>query len=421
MSLLNNSESARNLVFYFQVHQPRRLRWMRFFDIGNGGSYFNDNLNRELINRVSRSCYLPTNSLLLKLIQKNPNIRINFSISGTALEQFDEYAPEVIESFRALAETGSVEFLGETYYHSLACLIPGHELEIQALKHSELIEKLFGKRPQVFRNTELIYNDEVGKRIAALGFTGIFTDGVASILGNRRSVHQLYQHPHDPALRIFLRNYVLSDDIAFRFSHHGSPLTAETYISWLNDIPGYERLVNIAMDYETFGEHHRKETGILNFLKKLLGMLAKSPSHRMLTASEAVAAIQPVAKLSVPEYVSWADNERDLSAWTGNDMQKDALASLMKLDKNVKAIGNPNLLRLWRTFQTSDHFYYMSTKKGTDGKVHNYFSPFPSPYEAFINFMNVLTDFTLVVKHEKSTKSATKNLTRSSGIETVDV
>ncbi|HYC85191.1 MAG TPA: glycoside hydrolase family 57 protein [Chryseosolibacter sp.] len=402
MSLLNNSENRRNVIFYFQVHQPRRLRPMRFFDIGSGHSYFNDSLNRDIVQRVAKSCYLPANALLLKVIQKNPNVRINFSISGVALEQFEEFAPEVIESFRALAETGSVEFLGETYYHSLACLIPGHEFEIQILKHAELVEKLFGKRPRVFRNTELIYSDEIGRRVAALDFRGIFTDGVQKILGNSKSVNQVYHHPEDPSLKILLRNYLLSDDIAFRFNHHHAPLTAETYVSWLSDIPAFERIVNIAMDYETFGEHQKKETGIFSFLKKLLSTLARSSSHRMMSATEAVDMLESAGKLSVPQHVSWADHERDLSAWIGNDMQKDALASLLKLDKPVKAAANAQMLKLWRSLQTSDHFYYMSTKRGTDGAVHDYFSPFPSPYEAFINYMNVLTDFTLHVKHSKA-------------------
>jgi len=395
---------------------------MRFFDIGNGLSYFNDGLNKEMIHRISKSCYLPANNLLLKLIQKHPGIRINFSISGVALDQFMESAPEVIDSFRALAETGSVEFLGETYYHSLACLVPGHEMEIQALKHAELIEKLFGKRPQVFRNTELIYNDEVGKRIAALGFKGIFTDGVQKILSNNKSVNQLYHHPEDHGLKIFLRNFLLSDDIAFRFSHHTNPLTADTYISWLNDFPAYDRIVNIAMDYETFGEHHKKESGIFNFMKKLFDLLGRSAGHKLHTASEAVDRITPFGKLSAPQYVSWADRERDLSAWIGNDMQKDALASLIKLEKTAKASGDPNILRIWRSLQTSDHFYYMSTKKGTDGTVHNYFSPFPSPYEAFINYMNVLTDFTLALKHQQKTlRSTSKIIANSSAVEAVNI
>jgi alpha-amylase len=402
MSLLNSrGENTRNLLFYFQVHQPRRLKPTRFFDIGSEAT-FNDSLNRDIIQRVARSCYLPTNALLLKLIEKYPQIRLSFSISGVALDQFSEYAPEVIDSFKALADTGCVEFLGETYYHSLACAMSGHEFEIQILKHAELIEKYFGKRPQVFRNTELIYNDAIGKRVNSLGFTGILTDGAESVLQNSRTANQVYIHPEEPSLKLLLRNYVLSDDIAFRFSQPGKPLTADTYFSWLNDVPSFEKIVNIGMDYETFGEHHKKDTGIFPFLKRLFTLIAKSNAHRMLTPSEAIASIKPHEVLSIPTWISWADRERDLSAWLGNDMQKDAFASICKLERPVKDLGNPEILKRWRLLQTSDHYYYMSTKRGSDGTVHDYFSPFGSPYEAFINFMNVLTDFTLQVKSSKS-------------------
>jgi alpha-amylase len=403
MSLQSRTENSRNLIFYFQVHQPRRLRAMHFFDIGSVSGCFDDELNKDIMKRVASTCYLPTNALLLKLIKKHPEIRLSFSISGITLEQFEQHAPEVLDSFRALADTGAVEFLCETYYHSLACLMPGHEFEIQALKHAEAIEKYFGKRPTVFRNTELIYNDEVGKRVSMLGFNGIFTDGIQKVVTNKKSVHQLYQHPNEADMKILLRDYLLSDDIAFRFSQNGSRLTAEKYMAWLSDIPASEKVVTVAMDYETFGEHQKKETGILDFLKKLFPALAKSQNHRMLTPTEAINMIEPHATLSVPDHISWADQERDLSAWLGNDMQKDAFESLKKLDREVKSLGNPEILKQWRTLQTSDHFYYMSTKNGSDGTVHNYFSPYPSPYEAFINYMNVLTDFSLLLKSKKST------------------
>jgi alpha-amylase len=404
MSLLKTSEKERTVLFYFQVHQPRRLRSVKFFDIGAEPSIFNDSLNKEIIQKVARACYLPANAMLLKLINKHPKVKVAFSISGVAIDQFAEYAPEVLDSFKALADTGSVEFLAETYYHSLACMMPGHEFEIQVLKHSELIEKHFGKRPTVFRNTELIYSDEIGKRVSALGFTGVFTDGVQKVLQHNKTVHQLYHHPEEKELRIFLRNYLMSDDIAFRFSHYGQKLTAENYISWINDVPTSEKVLNIAMDYETIGEHHKKESGILDFFKKLFTLLATSKKHQMLTPSEAVASIAPHSALRVPLSVSWADHERDLSAWLGNDMQKDAFASVSKLEKDVKASGNPSILKQWRLLQTSDHFYYMSTKKGPDGTVHNYFSPYPSPYEAFINYMNAVTDFTVNLERRQKTK-----------------
>lgn len=402
MSLLNSINSSRNLIFYFQVHQPRRLRSVRFFDIGTEADLFDDVQNQQILERVATSCYLPANKLLLKLIKKYPNIKVAFSISGVTLDQFETFAPEVLQSFKDLAQTGSVEFLGETYYHSLAALIPGHEFEIQALKHAELIEKHFGKRPMVFRNTELIYNNDIGRRAALLGFKGIFTDGVARVLNNDKSPNQIYQHPSEDSLTILLRNYILSDDIAFRFAQHGSNLTAETYLNWLMDVPSHEKVVNIAMDYETFGEHHKKESGIFNFLESLFTGIATNKNFNMLTPTEAVDSIKPHSALECPQFVSWADNERDLSAWLGNDLQQDAFESLVKLDASVKALNEPETLKQWRLLQTSDHFYYMSTKRGTDGAVHNYFSPYPSPYEAFINYMNALTDFTMKLKQLKS-------------------
>ncbi|MBT1703677.1 glycoside hydrolase family 57 protein [Chryseosolibacter indicus] len=401
MSLLNNSDRSRNLVFYFQVHQPRRLRTVRLFDIGTDSGLFDDQQNQQILERVAASCYLPTNQLLLKLIKKYPGIKIAFSISGVTLDQFEAFAPEVLESFKDLAETGSVEFLGETYYHSLATLIPGHEFEIQTLKHTELIEKHFGKRPTVFRNTELIYSDDVGRRAALLGFKGVFTDGVARVLSNDKSPNQVYQHPTEEGLSILLRNFILSDDIAFRFSHY-SGLTADQYITWLKDIPTHERVVNVAMDYETFGEHHKKESGIFQFLENMLSGIASDSTFKMLTPTEAVDTIKPQAVLDCPHFVSWADNERDLSAWVGNDLQRDAFETLVKLDSSVKALNDAETLKQWRLLQTSDHFYYMSTKKGTDGTIHNYFSPYPSPYEAFINYMNALTDFSVKLDLRKS-------------------
>jgi alpha-amylase len=401
MTLSSKTDAKRNVVFYFQVHQPRRLKVKSFFDIGSDTALFNDSLNREVMERVALSCYLPTNSLLLKLIKKHPNIRIAFSISGVTIEQFEEYAPEVLQSFRDLADTGCVEFLGETYFHSLASLMPGHEFEIQALKHADLIEKHFGKRPVVFRNTELIYNNEIGRRVSQLGFTGIFTDGAQKLLQNKKSAHQLHRHPEE-AIKILLRDYVLSDDIAFRFNQNGHKLSADQYVSWLRDIPTFEPIVNIAMDYETFGEHQKKDTGIFDFLKKMLTALAKDSHFRMLTPSEAIQTLPSDSTLSAPEHISWADQERDLSAWLGNDIQKDALNTAIKLEKHVKSLGDAELLRTWRMLLTSDHFYYMSTKRGSDGDVHNYFSPYPSPYEAFINYMNVITQFSVVIEDKKS-------------------
>lgn len=394
MSLRPNP-TQKNLVLYFQVHQPLRLNKFRFFDIGSGNSYIDDKLNEEILERIARECYLPANVMLLKLIKNNPGIRVAFSISGLALDQMAEYTPEVLDSFRALGETGCVEFLAETHYHSLASVIPGEEFEEQVLEHVEKLHRYLNVRPRMFRNTELIYSDEIGKRVRAMGFEGIFCDGLEKILGGQ-SPHHLFQHPVTD-LKILLRNYRLSDDIAFRFRQGNENLTIEKYMGWLNSIPEHERLVTLAMDYETFGEHQKRSTGILNFLEQLLTYVCDNSAFTLATPSEAIRN-QPVnSLLSVPSPVSWADQERDLSAWLGNVIQRDAFDTLVALGDNVKKTGDENMLTTWRQLQTSDHFYYMCTKKDDDGNVHSYFSPYPSPYEAFINYMNVLSDFTLQV------------------------
>jgi alpha-amylase len=390
MSSQQDNTPARNIVLYFQVHQPRRLRPFRFFDIGTNIDYFDESHNSEIVRRVARRSYLPTNALLLKLIKKYPQLKITFSISGVALDQFREYAPEVLDSFRELAATSSVELLGETDQHSLACLIPGEEFEMQVLDHAAKLYEYFGLRPTVFRNTELIYNNEIAQRVEALGFNGIFTDGIEKILGNR-SPHHLYETPNK-GMKVFLRNYRLSDDIAFRFTHKGQVLTLEKYMSWLNGIPPNEELITLAMDYETFGEHQRDQ-GIMLFLEGLLTSLAAHKNFRTVTPTEAIAFLQPAGIVDVPHHISWADNERDLSAWLGNDMQCDAFDTLLKLEPEVRRLEDPKILERWRWLQTSDHFYYMSTKKDDDGNVHAYFSPYNSPYEAFINYINVLHDF----------------------------
>jgi alpha-amylase len=397
----------KNLVLYFQVHQPLRLRKFRFFDIGSGCSYFDDKLNQEIMERVARECYLPANMLLLQLIRKNPSIKVAFSISGVTLDQLDEFAPEVLYSFRALAETGSVEFLAETQYHSLACMVPGTEFETQVLEHVEKIHQYLGVRPSVFRNTELIYNDEIGRRVSNLGFNGIFCDGVEKILGFR-SPHHLYEHPEENGLKILLRNYRLSDDIAFRFQHQDLNLTVDKYVSWLEAIPSDQTLVNVAMDYETFGEHQKKSSGIFDFLESLLTKLATHKTIRLVTPSQAIEKQPSRGKLSSPVHVSWADRERDLTAWLGNPIQQDAFDTLLSLEEKIRRSNDPVLLKCWRLLQTSDHFYYMCTKKDDDGNVHAYFSPYPSPYEAFINYMNVLSDFSILINKKFSLITASE-------------
>jgi alpha-amylase len=403
MNLSENKKSKENqyVLLYFQVHQPRRLNPVSFFDLGSGPRYFNDDLNESIIQRVSRDCYVPANRLLLDLIRKLPEIRIAFSLSGTVIEQMERHAPEALESFRELARTGCVEFLAETYYHSLAGLVHTDEFEAQVLQHAEKIYEVFNLRPTVFRNTELIYNNEIGRRVAMMGFRGIFTEGHESALGSQ-SPHQLYCHPDEQHFRIFLRNYRLSDDIAFRFMEGGQALTLSRYQGWLDAMPPSERLINLAMDYETFGEHHKMHSGIFDFLTDLLTYLARNDRYKMVFPSEALKLLDGTKVLSVGRDLSWGDTERDISAWLGNEMQRDAFNSIMKLESEVKNLGNEQTSRYWRYLQTSDHFYYMSIKTDNDGSVHSYFSPFPSSYEAFINYMNVVTHLTYRINEEKN-------------------
>jgi alpha-amylase len=402
MNLSEKNKVSQYVVMYFQVHQPRRLHPVNFFDLAGSPNYFNDPLNESIVKRIANNCYIPTNNLLLQLIEQFPQIRITFSLSGVVIEQLEAYAPEALESFRRLAQTGSVEFLSETYYHSLASLVHGDEFEVQVLQHAEKIYEVFGVRPVVFRNTELIYNNDIGRRVAMMGFRGIFTEGHESLLGNK-SPHKLYCHPEQEELKIFLRNYRLSDDIAFRFMQGGASLGIRQYMGWLNAMPAHEELINLAMDYETFGEHHKVQTGILDFLRELLKSLAASERYSMIFPSQALSIFnESNHPLSMEGYLSWGDLERDISAWLGNEMQKDAFNSIMRLESEVKNLRDQTLLRYWRFLQTSDHFYYMSVKTDTDGSVHSYFSPFPSSYEAFINYMNVVTHLTVRINEEKN-------------------
>ncbi|HEX8039693.1 MAG TPA: glycoside hydrolase family 57 protein [Chryseosolibacter sp.] len=401
-STQERNESS-SLSFYFQVHQPRRIRHLGFFDIGKELSYFDDELNGRIMRHVAKNCYEPANQMFLRLIKKFPQTRLTFSLSGVALEELKQYAPAVVESFRALAATGCVEFLGETYYHSLAGLYDSQEFVRQVELHRQAMKDTLGVNPIVFRNTELIYSDEIGWLVRNLGFAGIYADGVEKILG-RRSADHVYRHADDDDLRLFLRNYSLSDDIAFRFSDRGWkewPLTPEKFTGWLEKNPSADRLINLGLDYETFGEHQKAATGIFTFMKKVVASVARSRRLRMVTPSEAMQVLPATDKLSVPVPVSWADKERDLSAWLGNDLQRDAFDTMRSLVTKATENGDSQALHSLCYLQTSDHFYYMSTKHGDDGRIHNYFSPYRSPYVAFIHYMNVLTDISLRLKKRR--------------------
>lgn len=386
----------KKICFYFQVHQPYRLKNYHFFDIGNSSHYFDDDKNRSVMQKVAEKCYLPMNSLLLDLIlQYDKKFKVSFSISGTALDQFTQYAPEVLKSFQRLAETGCVEFLGETDAHSLSSLISPEEFNQQVKEHSKKIERFFGQEPTVFRNTELIYSDMIGVMVSNMGFKAMLAEGASHVLG-WKSPNFLYCSAVRPELKLLLKNFRLSDDIAFRFSQqswNGWPLTAEKYVDWLNALPANEEIVNLFMDYETFGEHQWKETGIFDFMRALPARVFSSSAYSFVTPSEAVEQLQPIASIGMPDVVSWADEERNLSAWLGNDIQDNAFEAIYSLEKKVKATKNPEFVKEWRYLQTSDHFYYMCTKFFADGDVHKYFNPYHSPYEAFINYMNVFSDF----------------------------
>lgn len=393
----------RTICLYFQVHQPYRLRWYRFFDIGNEHYYYDDFLNRSIMKKVAEKCYLPTNKIMLELIKQfGSKFKVAFSISGTALEQFEEYAPDVLKSFQELAKTGCVEFLAETDSHSLASLKSKEEFVFQVNSHRQKIEKYFGQTPQVFRNTELIYSDNIGEMVAEMGYKAMITEGAKHVLG-WKSPNFLYFNAINPKLKLLLKNYKLSDDIAFRFSNKTWkewPLTADKYAIWLNEIDKNEDTVNIFMDYESFGEHQSAETGIFNFLRALPEAVLKHTNFTFATPTEVADIHQPVAAMHCKYPISWADEERDLTAWLGNELQDEAFEKVYEMRNIVLKTLNVNLVNDWNRLQASDHFYYMCTKFFADGDVHSYFNPYNNPYDAFINFMNVFADFSIRVKEE---------------------
>lgn len=387
----------RAICFYFQVHQPFRYRRYRFFDIGNDHYYYDDYTNETILRKVADRSYLKTNKLMLEMIKKHKGkFKIAYSITGTAIEQFELYAPEVLESFQELAKTGHVEFLAETYSHSLVALKNNELFREQVQKHSDLMEKYFGQKPTVFRNTEMVYSDEIGAAVADMGFEAMLTEGAKHVLG-WKSPNYLYCNAINPRLKVLMRNFKMSDDIAFRFSNQGwneYPLTPEKFVGWMNGNPKDE-IINLFMDYETLGEHQSEESGIFRFMEELPDAVFKHSDFKFATPAEVAKHFQPVSVVSVPHAISWADEERDLSAWLGNEMQQEAFDKLYELRDRMSRVNDEALNKDWSYLQVSDHFYYMSTKFFSDGEVHNYFNPYESPYEAFINYMNVLSDFKL--------------------------
>ncbi|MZQ49944.1 MAG: polysaccharide deacetylase family protein [Bacteroidales bacterium] len=386
------------ICFYFQVHQPFRLKRYRFFDLGHDHYYYDDFSNESIMRKVAKNCYLPANEVILDLILKNKGkFKVSFSLTGLVINQFRLYAPEVLESFRKLADTGMVEFLAETESHSLASIVTRNEFERQVNVHKAMIREFLGVEATSFRNTELIYSDQIGSWVADMGFKSMLTEGAKHVLG-WKSPNFLYCNNINPRLKILLRNFVLSDDIAFRFSNKNWnewPLTADKYALWLNKLAPKSELINVFIDYETFGEHNKKDTGIFDFLQHMPGVVMKKTPYKFMTPTEISDYLQPVAAISVPSPISWADEERDITAWHGNELQVAALEKLYSLSDKINRCEDGQIQKDWKYLQASDHFYYMATKFFSDGAVHAYFNPYDTPYDAFMNYMNVLSDFEL--------------------------
>ena len=392
----------KSICFYFQIHQPFRLKTYRFFDIGNDHYYYDDFANDDIITRIAQRSYMPANEMLLDMIKENgKKFKVAFSISGTALEQLEQYVPEFIDSMKDLADTGCVEFLSETYAHSLSSLVDPEEFVAQVKAHDEKIYQLFGQKPKVFRNTELIYDDDIAAMVASMGFKGAITEGAKHILG-WKSPNYLYKAASAPKLKLLLKNSKLSDDISFRFSNPewaAYPLTADKYINWIATLPEEEMLINLFMNYETFGELQPRESGIFEFMKALPRFAAEHGIEFM-TPSEVVSKMKPVSELSVMHPISWADEARDTSAWMGNILQEEAVNKLYCLGERIRLVADKRIRQDWNYLQASDHFYYMSTKHSSDGSVHSHYSPYDSPYSAFTNYMNVLSDFLIRVREQ---------------------
>lgn len=389
---------SKAIVLYLHVHQPYRIRHYTVFDTGNkhdyfGGQYSDQTSNERILHKVAEKSYIPTNRRLLALLKENPTFKLSLSITGTVLEQLEQWSPEALQSFRDLISTGRVEIVGETYHHSLAFFYSRSEFEIQVAMHREKVQQLFGQTPRVFRNTELAYNNDVAYWADQAGYKGILAEGWDPILGWRKS-NYVYRPAYTDNIRLLLKNYKLSDDIAFRFGDQNWsewPLTADKFAHWLN-ADHDAHVFNLFMDYETFGEHQWGESGIFDFLSHLPKQWLKHHDNTFMTVSEAIDSFDVADYVDVPNTITWADTERDLSAWLGNGLQISTIHSLYALEQQMIATNDLALIEDWRRLQTSDHFYYMCTKWFNDGDIHAYFSPYDTPYEAYINFVNAYHD-----------------------------
>ncbi len=392
----------KSICIYFQIHHPERLRKYQFFDIGKKHNYFDNYANRSELEDLAENCYLPANALLLDLIKKyEGKFKVAFSISGSAIDQLEMHTPEVIRSFQELAQTGQVEFLAETYSHSLASLSEDtDEFELQVKRHSAAIKELFGKKPVTFRNTSLIYSDKIGKRVADLGFKTMLTDGAKHVLG-WKSPNFVYKNALDENLNLLLKNSKLSDDIAIRFSDRNwseYPLTSEKYADWVSHSLQDTEVLNLFMNYEVIGHYNRAESGIFDFLRYFIQQIAENPNYQFLLPKEVTKKHSAKDILPVPYPISWTDEERDITSWLGNELQKEAFTELFKIQPLVKKKKNAELNEDYSRLQASEHFYFMRTKLFSGADYHKYILPYESPYEAFINYMNVLSDFIERVK-----------------------
>lgn len=392
----------KSICIYFQIHHPERLRKYQFFDIGKKHNYFDNYANRSELEDLAENCYLPANALLLDLIKKyEGTFKVAFSISGSAIDQLEMHTPEVIRSFQELAQTGQVEFLAETYSHSLASLSEDtDEFELQVKRHSAAIKELFGKKPVTFRNTSLIYSDKIGKRVADLGFKMMLTDGAKHVLG-WKSPNFVYKNALDKNLNLLLKNSKLSDDIAIRFSDKNwseYPLTSEKYVDWVSHSLQDTEVLNLFMNYEVIGHYNRAESGIFDFLRYFIQQIAENPNYQFLLPKEVTKKHTAKDILPVPYPISWTDEERDITSWLGNELQKEAFTELFKIQPLVKKKKNAELNEDYSRLQASEHFYFMRTKLFSGADYHKYILPYESPYEAFINYMNVLSDFIERVK-----------------------
>lgn len=384
-----------NVCLYFQIHQPWRLKSYQIFDIGNNSNYFDTDKeasydNERVIKKVADKSYRPMLKLLLKKLEENKDFKFSLSITGVVLEQFEKFSPDIIELLKNIAKTGRVEFLAETYYHSLASLYSPTEFLFQVSRHHRLISDLFGVDPKVFRNTELIYTNNIAKIVQDAGYVGMLAEGAGKILNGRKPT-KVYKSPS--GLPLLLKHYMLSDDIAFRFSdsaRSGKPLTADTFSHWISSSFDDDELVNLFMDFETFGEHQWEDTGIFRFFEHFVEKFIET-GNKFVLPSEAIMT-RPVDVFDSVDPVSWADVDRDITAWRGNNLQEDSLAVIYSLENSIMTIGDADLIEDWRRLQTSDHFYYMCTKWSNDGDVHAYFSPYGSPYNAYVNYNNTISD-----------------------------